>query len=138
MWPRTVVHLVGELYEEWGMDIMAIVLCSPPHRIKGSHMSLLLLLPLFPYPHSPTTPCSLFSRCSLCSLFSLCFLCFPVPPPPQTEDLGLAVFFLMIYLCFCRWPVLAQLLHEAKYNYDNLILHLGNTTLIPLIQIVFS
>lgn len=89
MWPRTVVHLVGELYEEWGMDIMAIVLCSPPHRIKGSHMSLLPLLLLFPYPHSLTTPCS---------LFSLCFLCFPVPPPPQTGDLGLAVFFFFNYI----------------------------------------
>ena len=97
MWPRTVVHLVGELYEEWGMDIMAIVLCSLPHRIKGSHMSLLPLLPLFPYPHAPTAPCSLFSLVSLCSLFSFHFLCFPVPPPPQTEDLAGFLFLLLFF-----------------------------------------
>lgn len=57
------------------MGLMAIVLSFPPHRIKGSHMSLLPLLPLFPYSHALNASYS---------LFSLCFLCFPAPRPKPT------------------------------------------------------
>lgn len=92
-------------------------------------------VPLPPFSHHALFP--LLALLPLLPLLSLLPL-LPCPPAAPNRRPRTGCFFLMIYLCFCRWPVLAQLLHEAKYNYDNLILHLGNTTLIPLIQIVFS
>lgn len=92
------------------------------------------MLPPHPVPSSPSSPSALSSLSTSSASLS--------PHRPKPKIWLVFCFccccFLMISLCFYRWPVLAQLLHEAKYNYDNLILHLRNTTSIPLIEIVFS
>ena len=85
------------------MDITAIVLCSPPCKIKGSHTSLLPLLPLFSYYSAPTArPVPLFTLLRLLALLYLPPLlpCQthppPLPPKPKIWDW----LFLMIS-CVC-------------------------------------
>ena len=111
---------------------MAIILWSPPDKIKESHMSLLPLLPLFSYSPTPTVrPVPLFALLPLLPLLPLLHLrpC-PPSPPAQTEHLGLAV--------SNDISVFVPLASSTITDYDNFISLLGNTTSIPLIHIVFS